>query len=391
MARIYLDNAATSWPKPPAVYDAVERALRTLGAPAGRAAYREAIEADAIVAAARRQIAALIGAASPSQVVFTFNGTDSLNLALHGLLARGGRVVTTAAEHNSVLRPLRLLEERGQIEVTRVAVGGSGVVDPDDVRSALARGARLLAITHASNVTGAIQPVAELARLARACGALVLVDAAQTAGELHIDVGALDCDVLAAPGHKGVLGPLGTGFLYIRPGVERELESIRQGGTGSESWQDRQPEGLPDKYESGNLNVPGLAGLSAAAGWLLARGVERIAEHARRLSQRLYDGLACVDGVRVYGPRDPAARVGIVSIRLEQLDPQAAAAALDTAFGIQTRAGLHCAPLMHAALGTLHVGGTLRFSVGAFNTDEEIARTVAAVEELAGKTLKAGT
>lgn len=365
--------------------------MRTLGASAGRGTYREAAEADAAVAAARRQIATLIGAASPSQVVFTFNGTDSLNLALHGLLAHGGRVVTTAAEHNSVLRPLRLLEERGQIEVARVAVDGSGLVDAEEVRLALARGARLLTITHASNVTGAIQPVAELARVAHACGALVLVDAAQTAGELHIDVATLDCDLLAAPGHKGMLGPLGTGFLYIRPGIERELESFRQGGTGSESWQDRQPEGLPDKYESGNLNVPGLAGLCAAAGWLLARGVENIAEHARRLSQRLYEGLASIDGVRVYGPRDPAARVGIVSIGLEQLEPQAAAAALDTAFGIQTRAGLHCAPLMHAALGTLHGGGTLRFSVGPFNTDEEIARTVAAVEELAGKMLKAGT
>ncbi|MCL6501161.1 MAG: aminotransferase class V-fold PLP-dependent enzyme [Pirellulales bacterium] len=391
MARIYLDNAATSWPKPPAVYEAVEHALRTVGAAAGRAAYREAIEADALVADARRQIATLLGIAQPHQVVFTFNGTDSLNLALHGLLARGGRVVTTAAEHNSVLRPLRRLEEQGQISVARVPVSNAGVVDPDDVRRALADGARLLAVTHASNVTGAIQPVAELARLAHQCGALVLVDAAQTAGELPLDVTALDCDLLAAPGHKGLLGPLGTGVLYVRPELERELESFRQGGTGSESWQDRQPETLPDKFESGNLNVPGLAGLGAAAGWLLRRGVASIVEHARRLSQRLYEGLAGIDGIRLFGPSDPAARVGIVSIALDQLDPQTAAAALDTAFGIQTRAGLHCAPLMHAALGTLHAGGTLRFSVGPFNTDEDIALTLAAMEQLAGKMLKVGT
>jgi cysteine desulfurase family protein len=391
VARIYLDNAATSWPKPPAVYEAVEHALRTVGAAAGRAAYREAIEADALVADARRQIATLLGIAQPHQVVFTFNGTDSLNLALHGLLARGGRVVTTAAEHNSVLRPLRRLEEQGQISVARVPVSNAGVVDPDDVRRALADGARLLAVTHASNVTGAIQPVAELARLAHQCGALVLVDAAQTAGEWPLDVTALDCDLLAAPGHKGLLGPLGTGVLYVRPELERELESFRQGGTGSESWQDRQPETLPDKFESGNLNVPGLAGLGAAAGWLLRRGVASIVEHARRLSQRLYEGLAGIDGIRLFGPSDPAARVGIVSITLDQLDPQTAAAALDTAFGIQTRAGLHCAPLMHAALGTLHAGGTLRFSVGPFNTDEDIALTLAAMEQLAGKTLKVGT
>jgi cysteine desulfurase family protein len=391
VARIYLDNAATSWPKPPAVYEAVEHALRTVGAAAGRAAYREAIEADALVADARRQIATLLGIAQPHQVVFTFNGTDSLNLALHGLLARGGRVVTTAAEHNSVLRPLRRLEEQGQISVARVPVSNAGVVDPDDVRRALADGARLLAVTHASNVTGAIQPVAELARLAHQCGALVLVDAAQTAGEWPLDVTALDCDLLAAPGHKGLLGPLGTGVLYVRPELERELESFRQGGTGSESWQDRQPETLPDKFESGNLNVPGLAGLGAAAGWLLRRGVASIVEHARRLSQRLYEGLAGIDGIRLFGPSDPAARVGIVSIALDQLDPQTAAAALDTAFGIQTRAGLHCAPLMHAALGTLHAGGTLRFSVGPFNTDEDIALTLAAMEQLAGKMLKVGT
>lgn len=388
MARIYLDNAATSWPKPEVVYQAVEHAMRCLGAPAGRAAYREAIEADATVAAARRQVATLLGASHPNQVVFTFNGTDSLNLALHGLLGRGGRVVTTAAEHNSVLRPLRRLQERGQIEVVRVAVDGSGVVDPDDVRAALVAGARLLALTHASNVTGAIQPVAELARLAHEHGALILVDAAQTAGELPLDVVALDCDLLAAPGHKALLGPLGTGILYVRPGLEGELESIRQGGTGSESWQDRQPESLPDKFESGNLNVPGLAGLAAAAQWLLEQRVHHIAEHARMLSQRLYDGLASIEGVRLFGPSDPAARVGIVSIALEQLDPQAAAAALDTAYGIQTRAGLHCAPHMHAALGTLHTGGTLRFSVGPFNTHEDIARTLAAVEELADKMLK---
>jgi cysteine desulfurase family protein len=388
VARIYLDNAATSWPKPQAVYEAVDRTMRALGAPAGRAAYREAIEADALVAAARQRLASLLGAAHSKHVLFTFNGTDSLNLALHGLLARGGRVVTTAAEHNSVLRPLHWLQERGHIEVVRVPVGASGVVDPDDLRSALKGGARLLAITHASNVTGAIQPVAEATRLAHAVGALVLVDAAQTAGELPIDVRALDCDLLAAPGHKGLLGPLGTGILYVRPGVERELESIRQGGTGSVSWQDRQPEDLPDKYESGNLNVPGLAGLGAAASWLLERGVDALAEHARRLGRRLYEGLSSIPGVRLYGPSEHGARVGIISIGLERLDPQAAAAALDAAFGIQTRAGLHCAPQMHAALGTLHTGGTLRFSVGPFNTEEEISCTLAAVEELAQGALK---
>jgi cysteine desulfurase family protein len=381
--RIYLDNAATSWPKPEPVYAAVERCLRELGAPGGRGVYREANEVGRLLADARRRIAALLGAGDPRRVVFTFNGTDSLNLALHGLLRSGDHVITSVVEHNSVLRPLHQLETTRGVSVTRVACDAEGVVDPDDFRRALRPETRLIALIHASNVTGALQPVAEAGRIAREAGVYFLVDAAQTAGHASIDVSTIGCDLLAAPGHKGLLGPLGTGILYVGPGVERELESFRQGGTGTESEEHRQPSALPDKYEAGNMNVPGVAGLGAGAAWIQERGVEDLERHGRELTEALISGLEAIDGVRIFGPRDAERRVGVVSIAWEGADPQEAAMLLDSAHAIQTRAGLHCAPLMHQVLGTAHGGGTLRLSVGPFNTHDDIDQAVAAIAELA--------
>lgn len=381
--RIYLDNAATSWPKPQQVYEAVDRCQRDVGAAAGRGVYAEASEASRLVAAARQAVAALLGAGDPRQIVFTFNGTDALNLAIHGALAAGGHVVTTAAEHNSVLRPLRQLEEAGRATVTRVPCSAEGLVDPEEIRRAVRPGTRLVAVTHASNVSGAIQPVADVVQIAHQQGALCLVDAAQTAGELPIDVAALGVDLLAAPGHKGLLGPLGTGLLYLRPGVEAHVAPLRQGGTGSQSEQDRQPESLPDRYESGNLNVPGLAGLGAGAAWLAGRGVAPLRRHAERLTARLLAGLGEVPGVRLYGPAAQCQRVAIVSFTLAGFDPQEVAISLDTAYRVQARPGLHCAPGIHRALGTLETGGTVRFSLGPFTTIEDIDTAIQAVAALA--------
>lgn len=381
--RIYLDNAATSWPKPQQVYEAVDRCQRDVGAAAGRGVYAEASEASRLVAAARQAVAALLGAGDPRQIVFTFNGTDALNLAIHGALAAGGHVVTTAAEHNSVLRPLRQLEEAGRATVTRVPCSAEGLVDPEEIRRAVRPGTRLVAVTHASNVTGAIQPVADVVQIAHQQGALCLVDAAQTAGELPIDVAALGVDLLAAPGHKGLLGPLGTGLLYLRPGVEAHVAPLRQGGTGSQSEQDRQPESLPDRYESGNLNVPGLAGLGAGAAWLAGRGVAPLRRHAERLTARLLAGLGEVPGVRLYGPAAQCQRVAIVSFTLAGFDPQEVAISLDSAYRVQARPGLHCAPGIHRALGTLETGGTVRFSLGPFTTIEDIDTAIQAVAALA--------
>ena len=264
-------------------------------------------------------------------------------LALHGWLRTGDHVVTTAAEHNSVLRPLSELIERRQIIVTRVPCDAAGLVDPGDIRRALRPTTRLIALVHASNVTGAIQPVQEVGEIARAHGVALLVDAAQTIGHLPIAVDELGADFLAAPGHKGLLGPLGTGILYIRDGRERELQSFRQGGTGTRSQEDRQPDSLPDKYESGNLNMPGLAGLAAAVEFLEQEGIDATAARESNLADRLRNHLQEIAGVTVYGPAKPNQRVGVASFNLASYDPQEAAMLLDATFGIQVRGGLHCA------------------------------------------------
>jgi cysteine desulfurase family protein len=381
-ARIYLDNAATSWPKPQSVYAAVDRALREVGAPAGRGVYREADEAARLVADARRRVAAIIGAEEPRRIVFTLNGTDSLNLAIHGLLKPGDHVVTTVVEHNSVLRPLRRLEETGDVSVTRIGCDAEGLVDPKAISKAMTRETRLIALTHASNVTGALQPVEDVGRIAREREILFLVDAAQSVGRVPLDVRRIGCSLLAAPGHKGLMGPLGTGFLYIAPGVEEQLAGVRQGGTGTQSEEDRQPDTLPDKYEAGNLNVPALAGLAAGAAWLQEQGLDKVHHQVSELTTRLVAGLRQIEEVQVFGPSDPARRIEVVSIVIAGCQPHEAAVMLDTAHRIQTRPGLHCAPLMHRALGTIEAGGTLRFSVGPFNTAEEIDQTITAVGEI---------
>jgi len=382
--RIYLDNAATSWPKPDAVYAAMDRYLRESGAPAGRSAYREAAEIDGVLHSARSAIARLIGASNAKQIVFTFNGTGALNLAIHGLLRPGDHAICTDADHNSVLRPLRHLEERRGVEVTRVPCGAIGVVDPADVRRAMRPQTRLVAMLHASNVTGVVQPIAEVAAIARQHGARFLLDAAQSLGHWPLSVKDPPVDLLAAPGHKGLLGPLGTGFLYIREGLESQMESVAQGGTGTQSSEDLQPESMPDKFESGNHNVVGLAGLWAALSWLEERGVAAICRHERELGDRLRDRLRRIPGAILHGPADGDSAVAVVSISIEGYDPQEAAAALDSVFHVQVRAGLHCAGRLHAALGTLRRGGTIRFSLGAFNTPADIDTAAMAVEELAG-------
>lgn len=385
--RIYLDNAATSWPKPLGVYAAIEHYLRDLGAPAGRSAYREATEVERLVHDARRRAAELIGVAEPRRVIFTSNGTDSLNLALHGLLKPGDHVVTTVVEHNSVLRPLRYLEEHRSIEVTRVPCDCLGLVDPDEVREALRPHTRMIAAIHASNVTGALQPVKEIGAIARERGVVLLVDAAQSLGHVPIDVDEIGADLLAAPGHKGLLGPLGTGLLYVGPGLESQLEPLRQGGTGTQSDDDHQPATLPDKFESGNHNVPGIVGLGAGIAYLLDRGLDTIQQHEAELTARLLDGLAGIAGLTIHGPRDAAKQVGVVSFSVEGVEPQVFAMMLDASCGVQVRAGIHCAPLMHKALGTADQGGTVRLSVGPFNTAEQIKTAIAAVAELAAATV----
>jgi cysteine desulfurase family protein len=381
--RIYLDNAATSFPKPPAVYAAMDDYNRRVGAAIGRGAYRTTIEGTAIVQRCRKRIADLLGADSPERILFTFNCTDSLNLALHGLLRAGDHVITSIVDHNSVQRPLTEIRRRVGIEVTRIGADATGRVDPSDFTRALRPQTKLLCLIHASNVTGAIQPITEVGKIARDAGVPFLVDAAQTAGHLPIDLRSVPIDLLAGPGHKGLLGPLGTGFLYVRPGAEGRLASFRQGGTGTQSEDDVQPESLPDKYESGNHNAPGLAGLEAAVTWLLERGVASVHEHGRGLLRQLLAGLAGIPGLRVHGPASDHDRVGVVSVTVEGQDPQDVAAILDQNFGIETRAGLHCAPGAHRAIGTFESGGTVRLSVGPFSTEDDVGAAIEALSQIA--------
>lgn len=381
--RIYLDNAATSWPKPEAVYEAVDCYQREVGATTGRGAYREADETMRRVRGTRERLARLLGVAHPDHIVFTANGTESLNLALHGVLRPGDHVITSVVDHNSVLRPLRFLQEHHGVTVDRVPCGATGVIDPDAVRRAIQPRTRMIALVHASNVTGALQPIEAVGAIAAEHGLIYLVDAAQSLGHLPIDVPRTGAHLFAAPAHKGLLGPSGLGLLYIAPGCEQQVWPLRQGGTGTQSDEDRQPETLPDKYEPGNLNVPAVLGLGEGVAYLEQLGLEQVHRQSGALTAQLIDGFAGIAGVTVYGPPDAAQRVGVVSISVAGVDPRIVAAMLDSGRRIQVRAGIHCAPLMHQALGTTELGGTVRFSTSVFTTSDEIDAAVEAVAEIA--------
>jgi cysteine desulfurase/selenocysteine lyase len=378
---IYLDNAATSFPKAPGVIEAMGAFLATTAGNPGRSGHALALGAQAVVTATRRGLATLLGAPDPSRVVFTANATDALNVALWGLLVAGDRVITTSVEHNAVARPLVALGDAG-VQVTRVTCAPDGTLDPGDLERALRAGpARLVVLTHASNVTGTILPVAEAARLAHEHGALVLVDAAQTAGVLPLDVVAMGLDLVALPGHKGLLGPTGTGGLYVGPGIR--LRPLRQGGTGTRSEEERQPEELPEALEAGTLNTVGIAGLGSALEYLAERGVAAIRAHEQALTGRLLDGLRAIPGVTVHGTGDAERQVATVSITLVGWEPVDLGAALDGSFGIAVRAGLQCAPLAHRTAGTWP-RGTVRLSPGAFTTDDDIDQALRALRALAG-------
>lgn len=372
---LYLDNAATSYPKPECVYAAVDQYQRHNGRPFGRGANDAAQEVKHIVDRCRFRAAQLLNATAKEQIVFTFNGTDGLNLVLHGLLKPGDHVVSSVAEHNSVLRPLRHLERTRGISVTLVDVDEYGFVSAADIEAALQPTTRLIALQHASNVTGAIQPVEEVGAIAQACDVLFLVDAAQTAGHLPIDVQRMRADFLACSGHKGLLGPLGTGLVYLAPGREHFLEPYRQGGTGSRSESDTQPAVMPDRFESGNHNVPGLVGLDAALGFLLDRTVASIRQHELELSELLLKELQAIDGLALYSSPDRSRHTGVLSLTSDFYASDELAAILGQHFQIDTRAGLHCAPGIHRRLGTLDKQGTVRLSLG-WSTNAADIRTI---------------
>ena len=385
MRRIYLDNAATSHPKPAEVIRAMVDFSERLGASPGRGAYAEARQAGQLMQLCRERINTLIGGQGPCQVLFTLNATDALNIALHGLARPGDHIITTWLDHNSVLRPFSELARRG-VEQTRVRCDPStGLVDPADIRRAIRNNTRLVAMLHGSNVTGTLQPLEEVSRVAQQRGVLFVVDAAQTLGHVPLDVQKLAIDVLAFPGHKGLLGPLGTGGLYLRPGLDRQVHPLRQGGTGSVSDQDVQPEFLPDRYEAGSHNAIGILGLGAGVGWILERSVDQLWRHEQELTRLMLQKLAAMDGsVTLYGPKDPLIRCGVFSVRVQGYEhPQDLSDVLESRYGLLTRSGIHCAPLAHETIGTRTLGGTTRLSLGAFSSREDIEVAAEALAEIA--------
>ena len=381
-----MDNAATSFPKPLAVIDAMVRYARELGASAGRGAYTEAMETGGIIADCRRRLNRLFHGQNSDHFIFTLNCSDALNLAIKGLVPLTGKshAICTHIDHNSILRPLNALVDQGLIEQTRVQVDSrTGLVDPGEIRRAIRPHTKLIALTHVSNVTGTVQPIREIGRVAREQAIPFIVDAAQSAGHLPIDV-QQDCiDLLAAPGHKALLGPLGTGFLYIRPGLEKTLRTLREGGTGSVSEEDRQPDFLPDKYEPGSHNAIGIAGLAEGVKFIAEQTVEKLAAHDLDLVRTFIEGVSNIEGLTYFGPQGVKHRVGVFSLRIEGFDPQELSAILESQFGILTRSGIHCAPLAHAAIGTLETGGATRFSFGPFLSKQDVKYATDALGEIA--------
>lgn len=379
---IYLDNAATSWPKPPEVKAAMVRCLDELGGNPGRSGHRLSIATGRLIDDAREELAALFGQPDPLRVIFTANATMALNLALTGLLRPGQHVITSSLEHNSVMRPLRALEEAG-VAVTVVWAARTGRLDPAAVAAAIQPTTTMIVLTHASNVAGTLLPIAEIGGIARERGLLFLVDAAATAGLIPLDLLTHGIDLLAFTGHKTLYGPTGTGGLVLGERVATEaLRPLLRGGTGSRSAEEFQPTFLPDAYESGTLNFVGIAGLLAGVRWLRMRGIEEIRHHQIRTVQLLIDELSALAGVTVYGTRRAELQIGALSFLIEGLSPSDAGFHLDREFGVLCRVGLHCAPVAHQSLGTFPEG-TLRFAPGAFTTNAEIGSAVRAVAQLA--------
>ncbi|MGQ9731208.1 MAG: aminotransferase class V-fold PLP-dependent enzyme [Candidatus Zipacnadales bacterium] len=378
---IFLDNAATSFPKAPGVAEAVSECIQQAAGGPGRSLGSHAARAAAIIFETRQYLAELFNWPNSVDIILTSGATYALNLALYGLLQAGDHVVTTSLEHNAVSRPLTYLRSQG-VEITQIPCPGGLSPDPQGFRAALRPTTRLIAMVHASNVTGAILPLAQVAAIAREAGIPLLVDASQSAGAVPIDV-AVDCPHLVAfTGHKGLLGPAGTGGLFIDP--QLDLPPLCRGGTGSRGFSDEQPSERPDRYEAGTPNVPGIAGLGVGVRYLLKRGVANVREHEIRLIRQLMTELAELPNVTIYGPHRAEDRAGLLALNVGDLDPAEVGLCLEQDYGIITRCGFHCAPWAHASIGTLR-RGAVRLSVSPFTTEAEIDEASRALREIARK------
>lgn len=378
---VYLDNAATTYPKPEPVYEAVESFMRGVGGSAGRSGHRRAVETGRMVFRTRELVARLLGVGDPLRVAFTKNATEALNTAIWGLLERGDHVVTTSMEHNSVMRPLRAAGRLG-VNTSVVRCAPDGTLDPALVESELRAETALVVVNHVSNVTGTILPVADVAAITRARGIPLLVDAAQSAGRLPVRFDRDGIDLLAFAGHKELFGMQGTGGLCVREGLD--VRPTCFGGTGSSSSLLEQPEDMPDRLESGTLNAVGLAGLGAGVEFIEAEGVDRVRARELGLLARLMAGLEEIPGIKTFGPRAIEDRVGIIPMTLTRTWPPDAAAILDSRYDIATRAGLHCSPLAHRTIGTAETGA-LRVSLSFMNTEQDVDYLLHALKEMAGE------
>ncbi|GAA4724416.1 aminotransferase class V-fold PLP-dependent enzyme [Brevibacillus fulvus] len=379
MRIIYLDNAASTWPKPAGVKEAMAEVIDHYAANPGRGGHALSKRAGKTLFQTRAQLSRLFGIKNPNNLFFFLNATQALNQAIKGYLQAGDHVISTTIEHNAVRRPLEYMRRTKNVEITYIAPREDQLFYAEDFRQAVQANTRLIVVSHASNLTGLILPVEEIGKIAREHSIPLLVDASQTAGILPIDVESMNIDMLAFPGHKGLYGPQGTGGLYINDSLE--LEPLIHGGTGSQSESVDQPQKRPERFESGTVNTVGLAGLLAGANFVLERGVEEIHKHEWTLARMTMEGLSQLSGIKMYGPGLDIERVGVVSFNIEGIDATEVSFILDQQYGIATRAGYHCTPLAHQTVGT-DKEGAVRVSFGIFNTEQDVRDLLQAVKEI---------
>jgi len=380
MKPIYFDNAATSWPKPPEMFEEMKHYNKFIGASPGRSGHSYAAQAGFLVFEVREKLADFFNIENPLQIIFTSNATQAINTAILGLFKPGDHLVTSSLEHNSVMRPLRWLEKKG-VELSVLKCSSKGELNPNDLIPLIKKNTKGIIMTHASNVTGSILPITKIGQIAKKTNLLFGVDASQTAGVIPIDVQKMNIDFLAFTGHKSLLGPQGTGGLYFKKGLEKKISPLIRGGTGSKSELEEQPDFMPDKYESGTLNTIGLTGLKGSLNYLEKIGIETIRDKEKKLTKKFLEGLSLSKKIKIFGTQDVDKKTAVVSFNLPNYEPGSLAQILDENYKILSRPGLHCAPAAHQTIETFPKG-TLRFSFSYFNTEKEIERALKGIEKL---------
>ncbi|MBW2436381.1 MAG: aminotransferase class V-fold PLP-dependent enzyme [Deltaproteobacteria bacterium] len=378
---IYLDNGATSYPKPEEVYIFMDSFFRGFGVNPGRSGYDMCMETGVLVDDTRQMMADFFGGKDPNRLCFGYNSTDALNLIIFGLLNSGDHAISTTVEHNSVLRPLYHQSQLHDVEVDYVPFDAKGFVDPDDIKQKIKSNTRLVIINHVSNVIGTVQPVADIGRICREHGVTFAIDASQSAGKVPIDIDKMNIDVLAFTGHKSLMGPTGIGGLYVREGID--IRHTRAGGTGVRSADRMHLDDYPYRLEYGTGNVMGIAGLHAGLKWIEQKGIENIHAHEMKLAQMARDGLMALDGVTLHCQDDLTDHISVLSFNIDGMEALDTGTLLDGEYDIACRTGLHCAPLVHEQLGTDKIGGSVRIGIGPFNTEDHIKTTIEAVGEIA--------